>query len=354
MQVKLYDVAHTPLLSYNFISLPSLALRGYTYAGDKDGVTPKLKGGKTVHFHLIKKLCRQYGYRPEAKNRVVNTACAVVAPGQAKAPTIPTDINIFRCTNGHTHEVLLKKTAEQQGVNLSVEIHECRRCSIRRGYGSPSLGRRTPKQVPSTPPTPPQQLPPSCRRGGVYSGGGRKQGGRVKSRRRESGRIGQRVQPRQHDGGLTPGATRNARSASGRTWSRGRGGAEGNPPTQSVSLGRVDFVDFGGINGSSISSSSDDCRTSSYSSNRNDSGNLPALVGKPARDLEVFGELPALQSGRTRSQSRGLTLSAFYVDALLVYAMRVVKAKKIIEEKATEIKRAHNSLLEEHLQKEHE
>ena len=36
--VKLHDVAHSLLLSYNLISLPSLALKGHTYAGDKDGV----------------------------------------------------------------------------------------------------------------------------------------------------------------------------------------------------------------------------------------------------------------------------------------------------------------------------
>ena len=148
------------------------------------------------------------GYRPEAKGRVVDTACAVIAPGQAKAPTTPTDINTFHCayesfngwggrgcrtfvpvlggeptkipppgdmldqypgqmnsirckladhvrghvvlspekvvlmtspgtessyvrppqslndSYGHTHEVLLKKTAEQQKVNLSGELHE--------------------------------------------------------------------------------------------------------------------------------------------------------------------------------------------------------------------------------------
>ena len=77
------------------------------------------------------------------------------------------------------------------------------------------------------------------------------------------------------------------------------GGAEGNPPTPSISPGRDEF---GGINGSS-SSSSDNSRTSSVISNGNDSGDLPALVGRPARGLEAFGELHSLQSGRTRSQS---------------------------------------------------
>ena len=129
VHVNVHDVAHTPLLSYNLISLPSLALKGYTYPGDKYGVTLQLKGRKTVHLPLIGKLCRQYGYRPEAKGRVVDTACTVIALGQqAKAPTTPPDINTFHCTYGHTHEVLLKKTAGQQEVNLSGELHECRGC----------------------------------------------------------------------------------------------------------------------------------------------------------------------------------------------------------------------------------
>ena len=84
MHVKLHDVARAPLLSYNFISLASLALKGHTYAGDKDGVTLKLKRGRIVCFPLIGKLCRQYGYRPESKARVVDTACTAIAPRQVK------------------------------------------------------------------------------------------------------------------------------------------------------------------------------------------------------------------------------------------------------------------------------
>ena len=154
---------------------------------------------------------------------------------------------------------------------------------------------------------------------------------------------------------MAPGATRNARGASDRTWSRGRGGAEGNPPTTLVSPGRDDF---GGINGSSSSSSSgssDDRRTSSNSSNSNNSRDLPALVGRLAQDLEeIERELPALHSERTRSQSRGLTIITSYVDDLLAYAMRGVEANKTLEEKAVEIGRAHDSLLEERLEKERE
>ena len=122
-----------------------------------------------------------------------------------------------------------------------------------------------------------------------------------------------------------PPATREAPSAE--PGDGAGGGAEGNPPTPSVSPWRAAF---GGINGSSSSSSSDDSRTNSDSSNNNDSGEMHALVGRPARDLEVSGELPALQSGRTRSQSRGLSMSASCADALLANAMRTVKVKRIV------------------------
>ena len=77
-------------------------------------------------------------------------------------------------------------------------------------------------------------------------------------------------------------------------------------------------------------------------------------MGRPARDLEVFGELSPLQSGRTTSQSRGLTLSASYADALLAYTTRAVEAKKTMEEKAAEIERVRDLLLEERLEKGHE
>ena len=173
VHVKLHDVAHNPLSSYNHISLPSLALKDHTYADDKDGVTLKLKRGTTVHLPLIGKLCRYYGYRREAEGRVVDTACAVIAPGQANVSTTPTDINNFYCTYGHTHEVVLKKTLEQQGVNLSRELQESAGgVQWRRDYGSPSPIRRTPEQVPSSPPAPPQQLPPIAEEGQSTAGEG--------------------------------------------------------------------------------------------------------------------------------------------------------------------------------------
>ena len=49
-----------------------------------------------------------------------------------------------------------------------------------------------------------------------------------------------------------------------------------------------------------------------------------------------------------------MTMSASYADDLLTYAMRAVEAKKTMEEKAAEIERAPDSLLEERLEKERE
>ena len=454
VRVKMNDVAHVPQLCYNLISLPSMTLKGHTYTGDKDGVTLKLKGGETVFSPLVGKLCRQYGFRPEAAGSMVDTACATIAPGKANAPTTPTDINILHCTFGHTHEVLLKK--EQQGVNHSGKLHKCRGCPTAK-----ELWKSTAKSTHTGEDTlclsrAPAAAAPYCQRGEVYSGGGRERGGGVKSRRKEGARLGQRVQPRQRSGGVAPGVTRNARGASGRIRSRGGGGAEGNPPTPSAYPGRGGAsgrirsrgsggaegnpptpsaspgrggtsgrirsrssggaegdtptpsaslrrggasgricsrghggaegnpstpavspgrggasgkicsrghggaegnpptpsvppgrADFGGINGNSSSYSSEDSRTSSG----NDGGDFPALARRPARDLEAFGELPALQSGHTRSQSRGLAMGASCADDLLAYAMRAMEAEKPMEEKAAEVERAHDSLLEEQLEK---
>ena len=583
VRVKMNDVAHVPQLSHNLISLPSMTLKGHTYTGDKGGVTLKLKGGETVFFPLVGKLCRQYGFRPEAAGSMVDSACTTIAPGKTKTPTTPTDINILHCTFGHTHEVLLKK--EQQGVNPSGELHECRGCSMARGLRK-SIARSTHTGADTLCLSrAPAAAAPYCQRGGVYSGGGRERGGGVKSRRKEGARLGQRVQPRQRSGGAAPGVTRNARGASGRMRSRGSGGAEGDPPTPSASprrggangrmrsrgsggaegnpptsggaegnpptpsaspgrggasgrnrsrgSGRAEGnpptpsaspgrggasgrnrsrgsggaegdtptpsaplrrggasgricsrghggadgnpstpavftgrggasgkicsrghggadgnpstpavspgrggasgkicsrghggadgnpstpavspgrggasgkicsrghggadgnpstpavspgrggasgkicsrghggaegnpptpsvppgrADFGGINGNSSSYSSEDSRTSCDSSSGNDGGDFPTLARRPARDLEAFGELPVLQSGHTRSQSRGLAMGASCADDLLAYAMRAMEAEKPTEEKAAEVERAHDSLLEEQLEKDRE
>ena len=137
VRVEMNGVAHAPLLNYNLISLPSMTLQGHTYTGDKDGIALKLNGGETVFSRLVGKLYRQYGYRPETAGSMVDPTCATIAPGKAKAPTTPTKINILHCTFGHTHEVLLKKTATQQGIAYSGDLHECWGCSMVKGLRKP-------------------------------------------------------------------------------------------------------------------------------------------------------------------------------------------------------------------------
>ena len=55
VRVEINNVAHVPLLKY-LISLPSMALQGLTYTGDKDGISVKLNGGEIVFFPLVGKL----------------------------------------------------------------------------------------------------------------------------------------------------------------------------------------------------------------------------------------------------------------------------------------------------------
>ena len=145
IRVEMNDVAHVPQLSYNLISLPSMTQKGHTYTGDKAGVTLKLKGGETVFFPLVGKLCRQYGYRPEAAGSMVDTACATIAPGKAKAPTTPTDINTARSatlTRYYSKRRRPSKVSPTAGNFTSAGD-----VRWQRGCGSPSRGRRTPEQL---------------------------------------------------------------------------------------------------------------------------------------------------------------------------------------------------------------
>ena len=167
---------------------------------------------------------------------MVDSACTTIAPGKTKTPTTPTDINILHCTSGHTHEVLLKK--EQQGVNPSGELHECRGCSMARGLRK-SIARSTHTGADTLRLSrAPAAAAPIVKEGECTSGEGASGEG-------ASNQGGRRVQGVDSEFSLgnaaevwPPGVTRNARGASGRIRSRGSGGAEGNPPTPSASPGR--------------------------------------------------------------------------------------------------------------------
>ena len=84
----------------------------------------------------------------------------------------------------------------------------------------------------------------------------------------------------------------------------GTGGvAEGNPLAPSAPSRRAEIGSVNDSNASHISNGS------SSTSGSVSSGDIPALIGTEARCLHYFGKPPKLQSRRTRSQSRGGTLS---------------------------------------------
>ena len=118
VHVNLHDIAHVPLFKLQPCLTHLLGTRRPPICRRVERGNSQAKRGRDGAIPLNQKLCRQYWYRPEATGRMVDTACAIIAPGQAKAPTTPTDINLFHCTYGHTHETLLKQTAKQQGVSL--------------------------------------------------------------------------------------------------------------------------------------------------------------------------------------------------------------------------------------------
>ena len=96
-------------------------------------------------------------------------------------------------------------------------------------------------------------------------------------------------------------------------------------------------------------SNSTSSRISSSSSNSTSTsrGDVPTLAGREAHRQRWDGKIPALQGGRTRSQSRQHQMSADTADALLTHARRT-------EEEDTATERVHDLLLEGRLEEEHE
>ena len=124
----------------------------------------------------------------------------------------------------------------------------------------------------------------------------------------------------------------------------GAGGvAKGDPAASSDSPGSNSTNSR--ITGSNSTSSRISSSTSnSTSTNR---GDVPTLAGREAHRQRWDGKMPALQGGRTRSQSRQHQMSADTADALLTHARRM-------EEEDTATERVHDLLLEGRLEEEHE
>ena len=130
VDVLLKDVAHVPDLRYHLFSLPTLVKNGHAFDKTPTGVSVRLKFLRSIVFPLSGTLFSLYGYRVDSSSR--ETACAVLAPGQPPNK-FQININDFHCASGHAHEVLLRKTAEQQGIVLEGELLECKGCSMAKG-----------------------------------------------------------------------------------------------------------------------------------------------------------------------------------------------------------------------------
>ena len=100
---------------------------GHTFEGRSAGIVVKLKSERSIGFPLTGNLYSLYGYRVDCSTR--GDACDVLPPG--KLPNKPVvNINDYHCSAGHSHDALLRKTAEQQGVVREGKLLECKGCSM--------------------------------------------------------------------------------------------------------------------------------------------------------------------------------------------------------------------------------
>ena len=202
------------------------------------------------------------------------------------------------------------------------------------------------QHVPPAPPAPQQHFPPiaeegesAAEEGASGEGASSQRGGRVADLDSESDLYMTGVGP------VLP-ATRKApaaEAASSAPSRRAEIGSVNDSSSSDSSNSKDDSTSKRGSDSNASHTSND----SSSTSGRVSSGDIPAPTGTEARRLQHFGKPPELQSGRTRSQSRGWTLSESSTDALLAYARTDAKETEVTE-------RVHDLLLEEHLEEERE
>ena len=124
VQVLITNVAHVPDLRHHRFSLPALVKNGHTSKWRSTGVAIRLESERAVVFPLSGTLHSTYDYRVDRRCR--ENACAVLAPGQLPNKSA-LNINNFHHAAGYFHEVLFRKTVEQQGIALEEELRKCRR-----------------------------------------------------------------------------------------------------------------------------------------------------------------------------------------------------------------------------------
>ena len=188
------------------------------------------------------------------------------------------------------------------------------------------------RHVPLPPSAPPQQLLPIAEEVGSTAGEGESGEGAPSQ---GGGRVEEDLDG-ESDLDVTevgPMLTAMRKAETAETGAGAGGVAEGDTAASSDSLG----------------SNSTSSRISSTSSNSTSTsrGDVPTFAGREARRQRWDGKIPALQGGRTRSQSRQHQMSADTADALLTHARRT-------EEEDTATERVHDLLLEGCLEEEHE
>ena len=183
------------------------------------------------------------------------------------------------------------------------------------------------QHAPLPPPAPPQQLPPIAEEGGSTA----REGASGEGAPSQGGERAEEDLNGESDLDVTE--VRRMLTATAETGAEAGGVAEGDSAASSDSHG----------------SSSSSSRISSSSSNNTSTsrGDIPTLAGREAHRQRWDGKIPALQGGRTRSQSRQPQMSADTADVLLTHDRRT-------EEENTATERVHDLLLEGRLEEEHE
>lgn len=89
----------------------------------------RLNSGRKMQFLTGSLSCLIYTFRRHPfgvpVDNSVEEACTVIAPGQKPTPTT-FDVNDYQCAHDHSHEVALRKIAEQQGVTLTGKLRGCK------------------------------------------------------------------------------------------------------------------------------------------------------------------------------------------------------------------------------------
>ena len=126
----LTNVAHVPDLRYHIFSLPALVNNSHTSEGPLAGNVVKLKFTRSIVFPLTGNLYSLYGYWVDCSTK--EDSCAMLTPGKLPNKNV---VNIcdYHCAAGHSHEALLRKTAEQQGIVLDGDLLGCKGCSMAKG-----------------------------------------------------------------------------------------------------------------------------------------------------------------------------------------------------------------------------